>query len=173
MAKQPSWQKRQVDSFGKFRIEYGTPTTNLSGERVYTLMAEGTAGNSQLGMRSDGHYDIRVDQTISIVGAAKGSSPAKGNGVEINSIAGGIAITATKGKITLSAENIDIIASNNLNLKAIKGKITSEAPEHYFDVTDLKVSEKFKGNNVPNDVVVRDAGFLAKCCKGTDVNYQQ
>ena len=43
---------------------------------------------------------------------------------------------------------------------------------HFFDVRDLKVSEKFQGNNVPNDIVVRDAGFLAKVCAGTEVNYQ-
>ena len=171
MTKQPSWQKRQVDSFGKFRIEYGSPNVNLSGERVYTLMAEGTAGNSQLGMRSDGNYDIRVDQTITITGAAKGSSPKDGNGVLIQSIAGGIAITATKGKITLSAENIDILASDTLNLKGTK-RIYSESDMHFFDVRDLKVSEKFQGNNVPNDIVVRDAGFLAKVCAGTEVNYQ-
>ena len=171
MTKQPSWQKRQVDSFGKFRIEYGSPNVNLSGERVYTLMAEGTAGNSQLGMRSDGNYDIRGDQTITITGAAKGSSPKDGNGVLIQSIAGGIAITATKGKITLSAENIDILASDTLNLKGTK-RINSESDMHFFDVRDLKVSEKFQGNNVPNDIVVRDAGFLAKVCAGTEVNYQ-
>ena len=172
MTKQPSWQKRQVDSFGKFRIEYGTPTTNLSGERVYTLMAEGTAGNSQLGMRNDGNYDIRVDQTITITGAAKGSSPTQGNGVVIQSIAGGVSVTATKGKITLSAENIDIIATDTLNLKGSK-RINSESDMHFFDVADLKVSDKFVGNNVPKDVVVRDAGFLASCCAGTEVNFQQ
>ena len=30
----------------------------------------------------------------------------------------------------------------------------------------------FRGNNIPGDVVVRDAGFLAKVCAGTEVNYQ-
>ncbi|MBC96096.1 hypothetical protein CL649_04470 [bacterium] len=174
MTKQPSWQKRQVDSFGKFRIEYGAPTNQMTGQRVYTLMAEGTGGNSKLGMRDDGNYDIQVDQTITIAGGTKGTPPRDGNGVVITSVEGGISITCQKGKLSLVAEEIELVSGKDIWCSALGGQMVINSKKCHFKVKDLDVDMgMFRGNNIPGDVVVRDAGFLAKVCAGTEVNFQQ
>lgn len=175
--KEPSWQKRQVDSFGKFRIEYGSPQNQLKGPRVYTLVAEGNGKDktSKIGMGADGTYDIRVDETLNLSGGAKGTPPREGNGVVITSVEGGIAITCQKGKLSLVAEEIELVATKNIHQSCTNGNITLDTPKKvHFKVRDLDVDMGiFNGNSVPGDVVVRDAGFLAKCCKGTEVNFQE
>ena len=169
MAKQPSWQKRQVDSFGKFRIEYGNPSSNLGGPSVFSLVGEGEGGNGKLGLLENGNFDIMVDQTVRITGAANNKRPDTGSGVEILSKEGGIDITCQKGTLKIVAENIEVTSASNITFKA-NGQIKHDADHAHFVVKDLDVDpEKYLGNFKEGDVYVRDAGFLHKCFVNTEV----
>ena len=118
MAKQPSWQKRQVDSFGNFKIEYGNPLNHLSGPAVFSLIGNGAGGTGKLGLRENGQFDIMVDQTVKITGAANNQRPDGGNGVEIISMEGGILLNCQKGTLKINAKNIEINSNTNITFKA-------------------------------------------------------
>ncbi len=170
MSKQPSWQKRQVDSFGKFRIEYGNPSSNLGGPSVFSLVGEGEGGNGKLGLLENGNFDIMVDQTVRITGAANNQRPDSGSGVEIVSKEGGIDINCQKGTLKINAENIEISSASNITFKAL-GQIKHDADHVHFMVRDLDVDpgQKFQGNYKKGDIVVREAGYLHKAYSGTQV----
>tara|TARA_B100000287_G_scaffold314661_1_gene298167 strand:- start:456 stop:989 length:534 start_codon:yes stop_codon:yes gene_type:complete len=170
MTKQPSWQKRQVDSFGDFKIEYGNPSSHLGGPAVFSMVGNGAGGTAKLGLRESGTFDIMVDQTVKITGAANNQRPDGYNGVEIVSMEGGVAITCQKGTLKLIAANIEVVSGSNIHFKA-SGKITNDADHVHFHVRDLDVDpgKRFMGNSKRGDIVVREAGFLHKCYKNTDV----
>jgi len=170
MAKQPSWQKRQVDSFGDFKIEYGNPSSHLGGPAVFSLVGHGAGGAGKLGLRESGTFDIIVDQTVKITGAANNQRPDGYNGVEIISMEGGIAINCQKGTLKINAANIEIVSNSNISFKAC-GKVNFDADHVHFFVRDLDVDpgKRFMGNSKRGDIVVREAGFLHKCYKNTDV----
>jgi uncharacterized protein (DUF2345 family) len=169
MAKQPSWQKRQVDSFGNFKIEYGNPLNHLGGPAVFSLIGNGAGGTGKLGLRESGQFDITVDQTVKITGAANNQRPDGGNGVEIVSMEGGIFLNCQKGTLKINAANIEINSNSNITFKA-SSKITHDADHVHFFVKDLDVDPgRFLGNRKRGDIVVREAGFLHKCYKNTEV----
>ena len=157
---QPSWQKRQVDSYGNFKIEHGSPVQNLPGPRVYTMIAHGQGGASSLGMAENGNYDILVDQTITIVGGASNTPPRDGMGIQLISKAGGIAISSEKGVININAKKLIFEGTESIDFKT-NGKVTFDADKVHFFVRELTADpDRLMSNHRPGDVQVRDAGFM-------------
>ena len=169
MAKQPSWQKRQVDSFGNFKVEYGNPLNHLGGPAVFSLIGNGAGGTGKLGLRESGTFDIMVDQTVKITGAANNQRPDGGNGVEIVSMEGGILNNCQKGTLKINAKNIEINSNTNITFRA-SDKITHNADHVHFYVRDLDVDPgRFNGNVKKGDIMVRELGFLFSCFSGSEV----
>jgi len=118
--KTPSWEARQVESFGRLKIDSGNPELGNDGASVYGIVAEGESGNtSYLGMTEGGQYHIFNDKCFNITGGVKGNS----GQVAINIISphGDICITAQQnGEVKISGKNITIDATDTLTFEANK-----------------------------------------------------
>lgn len=166
---QISGQRRQVDSFGRLKIEYGSPVQSLAGPRVYTMIAEGEGGNASLGLAENGNYDILVDQTISIVGGAADAPPRDGLGIQLISKEGGIALTSEKGTIKINAKKLIFEGTESIDFKT-DGKVTFDADKVHFFVRELTADPvRLMSNHRPGDVQVRDAGFMFTSFLGTQI----
>ena len=145
-----NWQGRQVESFGRLRIETGNPELGNDGATVYALIAEGTSGNtSHVSMTEGGQYNILNDDCITITGGVEKTG---GKCINLIGLNGDVTITAMEnGDIRIKGKNVIIDADDNINIHSKKNVTIKGDSSIFFDTPNL-ATNALTGNLAPRDV---------------------
>jgi hypothetical protein len=122
MAERPNqnWEARQIDSRGpSFRIDVKNPQMGFNGPDLYNFYSTNDSKDVNLvGFSDAGTYHIYNDRLIEIIGGSKNEEDGSID-INIAGLNGDVCITAARnGRVRIKAKNVQIEASEDLDLKA-------------------------------------------------------